>query len=381
MKIKFKNLLAVITMSLLAVAILTSCGADDGDYIRIGVIAPTTGGAAVFGISSSNGSMLAFDEINEAGGILGQQINATLFDDMHSAVDSVLAFERLVHDENVVAIVGPVTSGPATAVATANVDSRIPMIAPTATAYAVTTPGDFMFRACFLDAQQAEAMAVFARNHLGANTAAVLFDIGMDYSTGLANHFRETFESLGGEIIAWESYMGPGVVDLRAQLTSIRDVNPDVLFFPEYFNMVALFAAQVAEIGITSTLLGGDGWEGIFTVLDDASLLEGAYYSSHFAFDDPAPMVQNFIRNFSDRFGEPPNSFAALGYDAARIMAQAIEEAGTTDNEAVITALQNTSYNGVTGHITFDAGGNPIKAVVITRIEAGTARLYMRIDP
>ena len=384
MKGKWIKILAV---SVAALAMLAGCGTDEG--IPVGVIAPLTGGAAVFGESSSNGTILAFNEINEAGGILGQPVNAILFDDMHSAVDSVQAFERLVHDENVVAIVGPVTSGPATAVATANVDSRIPMVAPTATAYAVTTPGDFIFRACFLDAQQAEAMAYFARVHLGAQTAGVLYDMGMDYSTGLAEHFRAEFEALGGEIVAWEAYMGPGVVDLRAQLTSIRDANPEVLFFPEYFNMVALFAAQVAELGVTSTLLGGDGWEGIFTVLDDPSLLEGAYYSSHFAFDDPSPLVQNFIRNFTETFETPPNSFAALGYDAARIIAQAMEAAGYVNeagdvifnNEAVITALQNTDFNGVTGHITFDAGGNPIKAVVITRIEAGEARLHMRIDP
>lgn len=373
---KFKYVI----VALLTAVILAGCGSNGSDEIRIGVIAPITGGASVFGIASSNGTMLAFDEINEAGGILGLPVNAILYDDMHSAVDSVNAFERHVHDDNVVAIVGPVTSAPATAVAIANVGTRIPMVTPTATAYAVTTPGDFIFRTCFLDAQQASAMAYFAREHLGANTAAVLFDIGMDYSAGLAQNFREDFEAMGGQIIAWESYM-TNAVDFRAQLTSIRDVNPDVLFFPDYFTVVALFAAQVAELGIESTLLGGDGWEGVFTVIGDPSLLEGAFYSSHFAADDPSPIVQNFIRNYTEAFDMAPSSFAALGYDAAMIMAQAIEAAGSTDSEAIIDALRNTNFSGVTGDITFGAGGNPIKAVVVARVESGEARLHMRIEP
>ena len=384
MKRKFLKGLA----TLLSVSLFVGCAggaATSGEEgipneIPIGIIAPLTGGASVFGIASSRGTRLAFNEINEAGGILGSPINYILYDDMHSPVDSVNAFNRHVHDDNVVAIVGPVTSGPTTAVAQANVNDRVPMVTPTATAYGVTTPGDFVFRACFLDAQQAVAMAEFARNNLGAQTAAILFDVGMDYSTGLAENFRDYFEAMGGEVVAWESYMG-GTVDFRPQLTSIRDINPDVLFFPDYFSVVALMAAQVAEVGLTSTLLGGDGWEGVFTVLDDPNLLNGAFYSSHFAVDDPNPVVQNFIASFTEAWGEPPNSFAALGYDAGKIMAQAIENAGSVNNEDIIAALAALQFSGVTGDIYFDAGGNPIKSVVITSIQNGQATLYTRIEP
>jgi len=381
MKIKLiKGLLT----GMLAAALLTGCagaaGGGDASEIRIGVVAPLTGGAAVFGISSSNGTRLAFDQINEDGGILGAQINYILYDDMHSPVDSVQAFERLVHDDNVVAVVGPVTSGPATAVAQANVGTRIPMVTPTATAYGVTTPGDFIFRACFLDAQQAIAMAYFARNVLGAGTAAILYDSAMDYSTGLAENFRDTFANMGGEVVAWEAYIG-GAVDFRAQLTTIRELNPDVLFLPDYFPVIALMAAQVAELGIEATLLGGDGWEGVFTVLDDPNLLNGSFYSSHFSAGDPSPMVQNFIQSYYALHGTPPNSFAALGFDAGLIMAQAIEAAGSTENEAIISALAALEFSGVTGDITFDAGGNPIKAVLVTSIQNGEASLYRRVEP
>ena len=381
MKIK---LIKCLLAGILAMALLAGCanGAAGGgaSEIRIGVIAPLTGGASVFGISSSNGTRLAFYQINEAGGVLGAQINYTLYDDMHSPVDSVQAFERLVHNHNVVAIVGPVTSGPATAVAQANVGTRIPTIAPTATAYGVTTPGDFMFRACFLDAQQAMAMANFARNTLGAQTAAILYDSAMDYSTGLAENFRDTFANLGGDVVAWEAYIG-GAVDFRAQLTTIRDLNPDVIFLPDYFPVIALMAAQVAELGIESTLLGGDGWEGVFTVVDDPNILNGSFYSSHFSSADQSPVVQNFIQGFTELHGGPPDSFAALGFDAGKIMAQAIENAGSTDNEAIIAALADIEFSGVTGDITFDAGGNPIKAVLVTSIQNGQASLYARVDP
>ena len=380
---KGTRLIKCILASILTTVMLAGCGADDdSDRIRIGVIAPLTGGAAVFGESSSQGTILAFEEINESGGVLGRQLEWFVFDDMHNVVESVNAYNRLVHDNNVVAIVGPVTSGPTSAVGNANAASndRIPMITPTATAEEVTTHGDFIFRACFLDAQQAYTMAYFARNHLGATTAAILYDSAMDYSTGLAENFRATFEALGGSVIAYEAYI-TNDVDFRAQLTSIRALDPDVLFLPDYFNTIALMAAQINELGITATLLGGDGWEGVFTVLDDPNFLNGAFYSSHFAFDDPSPLVQDFIRNYTEAYGIPPNSFAALGYDAAKIMAEAIEAAGSTEREAIIEALRNIDFRGVTGDITFDEGGNPIKAVIIIGIENGEAGLYMRIDP
>jgi len=370
-------------LMMVSIFVLTACAnaADGNDEMRIGMISPLTGGASVFGIAARDGAVLAFEEINEAGGLLGLPVNFIINDDMHQAAESLTAFDRLVNQDNVVAIVGPVTSGPANAVAAAAVADRLPMISPTATHQDVTSHGDFMFRACFLDAYQAHTMATFARQNLGVQTAAILFDSGMAYSEGLATNFHRFFEQMGGTVVANEAYM-TGDVDFRTQLTTIRAASPDVLFIPDYFTVIALVAAQVRELELDATLLGADGWEGVLGMLDDPSLLDGAFFSAHFAADDPNPLVQNFVRNYTTRFGTPPNSFAALGFDAANILAQAIENAGTTDSDAIITAMQNINFYGVTGHITFDQQGDPIKDIVVLTIETtGTeteTRLYHR---
>ena len=363
-------------------AFLAACGSKDGT--PIGIIAPITGDAAVYGIAARDGAILAFEEINTAGGVLDSEIRFIVIDDKHNPPDAVNAFNRLVDRENVVAIIGPVTSAPANAAAAAAVTNRVPMISPTGTAEDVTSHGDFMFRACFLDTFQARSMATFASSQLGAQTAAILFDSGNAYSQGLADNFREQFIAMGGTIIANEAY-SDGDVDFRTQLTTIRAAGADVLFLPDYYNVVALIATQVRELGVESVMLGADGWEGIFDVLDDHSIMNGSFYSAHYAADDTSPAVQNFITNYTARFGSPPNSFAALGYDAAQIMAQAIREAGTTDTEPVIRALQNISFSGVTGNITFDSNGDPIKDLIVIAIETNgsetTSRFYSRVAP
>ncbi|MDR0273630.1 MAG: ABC transporter substrate-binding protein [Clostridiales bacterium] len=356
-----------------------------GDEIRIGIIAPLTGEVAIYGIASSNGSELAFSEVNAAGGVLGSQIRVFKHDDEHNPVTSVSVFQRLVNQENVVAIVGPVTSGPANAVgAAAALDDAIPLISPTGTHEDVTSHGDFAFRACFLDNFQARSMGKFAVEQLEASTAAVLFNSGSAYSEGLADNFRQQFEAMGGTIVAFEAY-SDGDVDFRTQLTNINARNADVLFLPDYYSTVANIATQVRELGVTAVMLGADGWEGIFDVLDDPSIMNGSFYSAHFASDDPDPMVQSFITNYTAEFGMAPSSFAALGYDAALIIAQAISEAGSTDSAAIINALQNINFSGVTGNVTFDPNGDPIKDLMVITIEtadSGTiARFYSRVSP
>ena len=378
-----KHVFLLAALAMAAMLVFVACGNNE-DEIRIGLIAPLSGGTAVFGISSTNGSRLAIEELNEAGGLLGLPVRYMMLDDDNNVPTAVNNFQRLVHNDGVVAIVGPVTSGPTTAVTNAAVETRTPIITPTATAEAVTTPGDFIFRACFLDAQQAVTLANFAHDYLNAQTAAVLFNNSMDYATGLANNFETHFQALGGTMVAMEAYSA-GAQDFRTQLINIRNANPDVLFIPEYFTTVALIAHQVRDLGIDAILLGPDGWDGVLNHITDPSLLEGSFFSSHYAGDDPDPIRREAIQNFNDRyyarFGSIPNSFAALGYDAARIMLAAIEAAGSTDNEAIIAALKDTNHNGVTGNITFDENGNPIKNVLVLRIGNGEARYHQTFEP
>jgi branched-chain amino acid transport system substrate-binding protein len=351
-----------------------------GDDISVGIIAPLSGGAALFGIAARNGATLAFDQINEAGGVLGSRLNVLVVDDAGDIAQSVTAYNRLAYNDNVVGIVGPVTSGPSGAVADVASDSRMPMISPTATAEDVTLGRDHMFRACFLDATQARAIAEFAYNQLEARTASILFNNATNYSRGLAENFTNYFEALGGTIINAESYSS-GDVDFRAQLTTIAAGNPEILFLPEYFNTVALKVIQAREAGIEATLLGGDGWEGLLDIPDfDASVLDGSFFSAHFASDDSDPIVQNFVQTYTENFGTPPSSFAALGFDAAKILAQAIADASSTDNDAIISAMQNINFYGATGNITFDENGNPIKPIVVINIENSAASLYYRFE-
>ncbi|MCL2388105.1 MAG: ABC transporter substrate-binding protein [Defluviitaleaceae bacterium] len=377
--------LTVLALSLVFVfAGCNDAGASgDSDVMNIGMIAPLTGGTAMFGVAASDGATLAFEQINAAGGLLDQQVNFRVYDDENSTPMALQAYERHVYNNNVVAIVGPVTSGPANAVAGAAQAHGLPMISPTATAEAVTRGRDFMFRACFLDALQARAIAYFAINHLEAETASILYNVGMDYSRGLQENFTRYFEAMGGTVIHSLAF-STGDIDFRSQLTTISSGNPDILFLPEYFSNVGLQIVQARDLGISATLIGGDGWEGVLDAVPDPAILDGTFFSAHFAPDDPDPIVQNFVRSYTERFDIAPSSFAALGFDAANILAQAIETAGTTERGAVINAMQNIDFYGVTGNITFDEHGNPIKPIVVVAISTQggetAARLYHRFE-
>lgn len=354
--------------------------APASDTVDIGIIAPTSGSVAVYGVAASNGTKLAFDELNEGGGIGGKQIKYTIYDDKGDSTESVNAYNKLANNDNVIAVVGAVTSGPTATVAQASQGDFMPIITPTGTAEGITAFGDNIFRACFIDSYQALTMATFAKDNLQAKTAAVLYNIADDYSTGLAENFRSTFEAGGGTVVAFEAYISEDT-DYKTQLTKIKAESPDVLFLPDYYETIALIAKQANDAGITSTLLGADGWDGLFTVLEDKSLVQGAYYCAHYATDDTDPVIQNFITKFNDVYGQTPNSFAALGYDAGKIIAQAIDTAGSTDSKAIVEALKTIDYNGVTGNIKFDENGNPIKSVSIITIDGGEAKLFEKVTP
>ena len=275
-------------------------------------------------------------------------------------------------DEGVVAILGDVTSAPCEAVADASVADNMPCITATGTAAKLTTYGDNYFRVCFTDPLQGKTMATFAVDNLEAKTAAVLYNVSNDYSDGLSRAFQEQAEAKGLTILAVESYAEQDK-DFKAQLTTIAGLKPDVLFIPEYYGKVSLIANQAKEVGCEAVLLGADGWDGVMQALDAsaADVVEGAYFCNHYSAEDQNPIVQNFIKNYEETYKETPNAFAALGYDAAYILADAIERAGSTDRQAIIDALAATEYEGVTGKITFDEVGDPIKSLTIIKIVDG----------
>lgn len=380
-----RKLLAVIFLGVFLASVLSGCvgGGKTGgdDTIKIGGLAPLTGNVAIYGTAASNGAKLYIDEVNKAGGLLGKQIEYIEYDEKGDPVEAVNAYNKLM-SQKVVAIIGDVTSKPAISVAAKAAVDGIPMIAPTATAAEVTEAGENVFRACFLDPVQGEAMAEFAKENLSVKTAAVIYNNADDYSTGVAKAFEEGAKARDIKVEAVESY-GAADKDFKAQLTNIAQKKVDVLFIPDYYNTIALIATQAKEVGLEATLLGADGWDGVLDALDANNLdvVEGSYFCNHYSVEDQDPMVQDFLVNYKNKYGDTPNSFAALGYDAAKILIAAIEKAGNTDFAAVVAALSATDIKAVTSQIQFDENRNPMKDVSVIKIEEGAYKFSAKIKP
>lgn len=357
----------------------------EGETIKIGILAPLTGNVSVYGVASSNGSKLAIDKLNAEGGILGKQIEIAMEDEEGDATKAVNAYNKLV-GEGIVALVGDVTSKPTISVAQKSVKDNLPIITPTATAKDVTTFGTNVYRTCFLDPYQGETMASYAKEKLGFNTVAILYDTSDDYSIGIAEAFKAKAESLNMTVTNYEAF-NAGDQDFKSQLTKINTSKPDALFIPSYYNTVALIATQAKEVGLTSTLMGADGWDGTLEAVteDNRDAIEGCYFANHYYTQDETPVVKDFVEAYRTAYGKDPISFSALGYDSVMILAQAIEKAGTTDKEAVLAAMAETNYTGVTGHITYENAegnfGNPTKSVSIITIKDGQYALADQYTP
>ncbi len=245
------------------------------------------------------------------------------------------------------------------------------MISPSSTNVEVTKKGDYVFRVCFIDPYQGRALATFARRDLKAQTAAILVDSRSDYSVGLADAFRAAFESAGGRIVSELKY-AEGDSDFSAQLTAMRPLQPDVLIIPGYYTDAGLIARQARSLGLTATLLGADGWDSPKLVEIGGEAMEGSYISNHYSVDDPSPAVRRFVDAYKAKYASEPDSIAALTYDATRLLADAIERAGSTEGKRIRDALASTKdFAGVTGTITMDADRNPVKPAVILKVEKG----------
>ena len=344
------------------------CSKSESDTIAIGGIFPLSGDVAVYGVECKKGIDLAIDEINEAGGVNGKKIVLIGEDDEGKPDKSVNAFKKLTTKDKVKFIIGSLTSGCVQAVTTLAQAGRVIQIAPAATAPAITDAGDYIFRACFIDPFQGTVGGKFATETLGAKRAAVLYDIQNDYSVGLEENFVKSFEAGGGTIVARESY-STGDKDFNAQLTKIKNASPDVVYIPDYYGTVALIARQLRMQGITTPIVGGDGWDGLAGNAGDEVL--NGFYSNHYAVDSEVPAVRKFVSSFKTKYNSAPNAFAALGYDSVYMLRDAIVKAGTLDVASVRSALEQTDGDYVTGHLTFDARHNPVKSAVMLELVRG----------
>ncbi len=360
----------------------TAAGGGTEGEILVGEYGSLTGGQATFGQSTHNGIMLAVDEINGAGGVNGRKVRVITEDDQSKSEEAANAVTKLISQNNVIAVLGEVASSSSLAAAPICQSNKVPMITPSSTNERVTQVGDYIFRMCFIDPYQGEAMANYLSRQLGMKRAAILIDVKSDYSTGLAANFERVFLANGGQIVGKQSY-AQGDSDFRSQLTTLKAANPEVIFVPGYYNDIGQIAIQARDLGMPQPLAGGDGWESPKLIEIGGKALEGCFYSNHYHVDDPSPAVRQFVQKYEERFGAKPDSLAALGYDSARVLADAITRAGTTDGPKLRDAIAATkNFPGVTGVITLGPDRNPIgKKLVVLQIKDGNTVLKDVVDP
>jgi branched-chain amino acid transport system substrate-binding protein len=377
--------LALVGATFVLLTAITGCRSSSSttDEIVVGHYASLTGSEATFGQSTDNGIQLAVDEINEAGGVKGKKIRVITYDDKGDNRETGSAVSRLVTSDHVVAVLGEVATGRSLVGAPICQDNGIPMITPSSTNPGVTEVGDMIFRVCFIDPFQAWACAKFAYEHdkVKAKKAAIFTDQASPYSVGLRDEFEKSFTGFGGTIVAKESYQ-QGDPDFSAQLTAIRAAAPDVIFIPGYYTDVGNIALQARKLGITVPLLGGDGWDSSKLAGIAGKAIEGCFYSNHYSHQDPNPRVQDFIRKYKDDYKETPDGLAALGYDAARILADAIGRSSSLAGTDIAAELAKTKdFDGVTGKISIDNDRNAVKAAVIIEMKDGQPTLVTTIQP
>lgn len=375
---------------LTAVALVSGCpksgnnsGSTSSNEILIGHYGSMTGSEATFGQSTDNGIKLAVEEMNAAGGINGKQIKLITYDDKGDTKEVGAAVTRLVANDHVVAVLGEVASNLSLAGAPVCQEHGVPMVSPSSTNPQVTKIGDKIFRVCFIDPFQGYVCAKFAREQEGlkAEKIAILYDQTQAYSKGLAEEFEKAFESLGGTICENQAY-SRGDQDFTAQLTAIRSSNADMVFVPGYYTDVGNIALQARKLGIEVPLFGGDGWDSsqLYEIGGDA--VNGCYYSNHYSHEDPNPRVQDFIAKYKEQHGAIPDGLAALGYDAAMLLFDAMQRASSLGGDDLAAAIAQTKdFDGVTGNISIDEQHNAVKPAVILEMKDGRPTFLTTIEP
>jgi len=357
--------------------------ANNATQIVIGQVASKQGDTATFGVSSDEGVQLALEELNAAGGVLGKTIVVKTEDDRSQSDEAKTAANKLITQDKVVALIGEIASSRSIAMAPEAQAAGVPMLSPGSTNPKVTELGDCIFRACFIDPFQGEAMARFAMEDLKLKKFAILFPVNSDYGVGLRNFVTDTVKKGGGEIVAVESYEEKKDRDFRSQLTKIKAANPEAIFMTGYYTEAGLVAKQAKELGLNIPMIGGDGWDSDITLTVGGSAINGSYFTNHYAPDEDRPEVKKFVDAYKKKYGgKVPDAMAVLGYDAMKLMADAIKRANSAEPKKIREALAATKdFPGVAGAITMDASRNAKKAIVIIKIEDGKFKYHSKVEP
>jgi branched-chain amino acid transport system substrate-binding protein len=385
---KFKKLIVCIVMISLTALFAVGCGNQSGsaDEIKIGINYELSGRVASYGSSSVDGILLAFEKINEAGGVLGKKINPVKMDNKSDSAEATSVATRLATQDKVVAILGPATSGAFKATIPVATKNKIPVLSASTTDDSVTVDEsgvkEFAFKICFNDSFQGTTMANFALNNLNAKSAVIIFDNSSDYSIGLSKNFKETLINGGGNVVAEEAYVA-GDTDFNAILTKIKGMNFDVIYIPGYYEEVGLIIKQARALEINVPVLGGDGFDSPQLIeLAGKEALNQVYFSNHYSSVYEDPKVTEFVESFKAKYNKAPDAFAALGYDLGYFIADAIERAGTADPVKIKDALEETKdFDGVTGTVTVDENHNAIKSAIIIELKDGEQANAIKYDP
>jgi branched-chain amino acid transport system substrate-binding protein len=397
-------LVALPALALVVAALNTGCSSGGAKKeLVLGEYGSLTGGEATFGQSTKMGVELALADLTQSKGakIGGLPVRIVSEDDQGKAEEAANAVQKLLNQDQVIAVIGEVASSRSIAAAPICQAAGVPMVSPSSTNPKVTEIGDFIFRMCFIDPFQGTVMAKFASTNLGLKRVAILKDIKSDYSVGLAQFFSESFRAAGGQIVAEQAYQS-GDQDFSSQLTAIKAKNPEAIYLPGYYTEVGLIARKAKELGLAAPLLGGDGWESEQLLSIGGEALNGSYYSNHFAVDNPEPRLQSFLQKFKAKFGKEPDAIAGLAYDAADVLFTCMEKmasedpktfqglssakAGTAERKAACAKLRDMiaatqGYPGVTGNITLDANRNATKPAVVLEIKGGKKVYNTTINP
>lgn len=350
--------------------------AQDQSVIPIGEYGSLTGTTATFGQSAHEGLMLALDQINGSGGVLGKQIKPITEDDRSLSDEAVNAVSKLINRDKVVAVIGEVASSRSLSGAGVCQSAGVPMLSPASTNPQVTQAGDYIFRICFTDDFQGKINAEFAVDQ-GWKRIAILTDVANDYSKGLASAFKANFPS--SQIIL-EANFKEGDKNFEAQLNQIKEQNPDAVYVPGYYTEVNLILGQARRLGLTVPFFGGDGWDSPSTLANPDA--KGCFYSDHYSADDPRPETRKFVEAFKAKYKREPDAMAVLGYDAMGVMAQAIKNAGKAEPKAIRDALANIkNYPGASGEITIDKNRNASKPIVILKVNNNKAEIAKTYAP
>ncbi len=389
---KYLKLMAGIGLS---AAIFASVGCGGGakdakpaataNEIKIGGNFELTGGVSNFAQTAYKGIKLAFKEINAQGGVSGKKLELVVADNKSEPSEATNATTKLISQDKVVAILGPITSGNVLSSVQVATDRKVPLITPTGTNADITFKDgkvrEYVFRSCFIDPFQGEIMAKFAANSLKLKRVAILKDSSSDYAKSLAAVFTQAFEKSGGKVVADESYLQKDT-DFKAALTKIKATNPEAIYIPGYYQEVGLIVKQARELGITVPLLGSDGWDSPKTVeLAGAAALNNTYFCNHYSLEDKDPNIQKFIAAYKKEYNETPDAFAALGYDAGIMLADAIKRAGDADPQKIKDALAKIKDLQVaTGKITLNEKHDPVKSAVIIEMKDGKQTFKEKIN-